>query len=79
MFVEIDEIDRPVIKVMALAPARISNAFQSPAWPTTVLNRRNMMTPRMVSRLGVNTPPKVPNAYPGLADRLLLSSIIRWS
>ena len=37
------------------------SALKMPAWPTTWPKRRNMMTPRIVSVLGVKTPPKVPN------------------
>ena len=60
MLVAMEAMDRPVMNVMAVAPPKIAKAFHRPAKPTTVLNRRNMITPRIVSRLGVNTPPKVP-------------------
>ncbi len=38
-------------------------AWITPASPTTRPKRRNMMTPRIVSVLGVKTPPKVPNLF----------------
>jgi len=50
-----------VIAVIALARSTIASAWTSPAFPTTQLKRRYMMTPMIVRKLGVNTPPKVPS------------------
>ena len=46
--------------VMVLDSARIARPSHNPAWPVTNPVRMNMITPRMVSTQGVNTPPKVP-------------------
>ena len=48
---------------MTLAPSMIRMTAATPDWPTTWPRRRNMITPRMVSVQGVNTPPKVPNFF----------------
>ena len=55
------ESDSVVSVVMALAASTINSALKMPALPTTSPKRRNMITPRIVSTQGVNTPPKVPN------------------
>ena len=55
------ESESEVSSVMLLAMTRMIKACRSPALPTTQPVRRNMITPRMVSTLGVKTPPKVPN------------------
>jgi hypothetical protein len=66
MFVDMEDIERPVIRVIVLAIKRIRSAPQSPDCPTIVGNLRNIITPRIVKTLGVITPPKVPNRAWGL-------------
>jgi hypothetical protein len=61
VLVAIADSDRVVSPVIALATARMSSARQIPESPTTKPARMNMITPRMVSTLGVNTPVNVPN------------------
>ena len=55
------DIDSPVAPVMAKASTMMRAAPPRPALPTTQPSRRNRMTPRIVSSVGVNTPPNVPN------------------
>ncbi len=64
MLVVIDDMERPVSAVMPTAIRMISQAPIRPALPTTQPSRRNMITPRMVSSVGVKTPAKVPNLLP---------------
>jgi len=61
MLVVMDDIDSPVQRVTALASRMIAIAPSRPALPTTQPRRRYMITPRIVSTVGVKTPPKVPN------------------
>lgn len=61
MLVVTDDIDRPVQVVIAKARRMMSAPPRRPAFPITHPSRRYMMTPRMVSSVGVKTPPKVPN------------------
>ena len=64
MFVAIAAIERPVSAVMTTESVTIRMVPISPTLPSTQGKRRNMMTPRIVRRLGRNTPLKVPNPYP---------------
>ena len=52
--------DSPVHVVMSRPSARMPKAPSRPAFPTTHPIRTYMMTPRMVSSVGVNTPVNVP-------------------
>jgi hypothetical protein len=61
VLVAIAEIESPVRVVMSLAHSTMMMASRIPDSPTTWPKRRNMITPRIVSVLGVKTPPKVPN------------------
>src|SRR5690606_8807276 len=74
MFVEIADNDRLVSNVIEFAISRMISASFNPACPTTQPVRRNMITPRIVSTLGMNTPPKVPN-FIGSEALLLADSI----
>ena len=56
-------IDKEVKRVIDFAIKRIDSAPMIPAWPTTKLARMNIITPRMVSMAGVNTPPNVPKRF----------------
>ena len=56
MLVEMDDSERQGRTVMALATSRIRSEPQSPAYPTTVEYRRNMITPKMVNTLVVYPP-----------------------
>ena len=58
------EIDKPVRNVMAVAIVTMSRVPVRPTLPSTQPKRRYMITPKMVSTLGVYTPLKVPNEYP---------------
>ena len=55
-----DDMDNPVQLVMAKDNPMISQAPARPALPTIQPSRKKRITPRIVSRVGVNTPPKVP-------------------
>ena len=59
--VAIAESEMLVKTEMPVARASITSARANPALPTTKPSRRKRMMPRMVSTLGVNAPPKVPN------------------
>ena len=50
-----------VTKAILLQIATIATAPQSPALATTQPKRRYIITPRIVSTLGVNTPKNAPN------------------
>ncbi len=56
--------DMEVMTVIAFATKRTFTARRIPACPTTKGARRNMITPRIVRTLGVNTPPNVPSRLP---------------
>jgi hypothetical protein len=61
MFVVIAGMESAVHRVIEKEMTMINQAPTRPAFPTTQPKRRYMMTPKMVSRVGVKTPPKVPN------------------
>ena len=61
MFVAIAASERLVSTLTTLATRTIAIVRSNPAWPVTKPKRRNMTTPRIVSTLGVNTPPNVPS------------------
>ncbi len=61
VFVAMELRDSPVQVVMPMASPITNRAPPRPALPTTHPMRTYMMTPRMVSRVGVKTPVKVPN------------------
>jgi hypothetical protein len=61
--VAIEETDKPVVTEMIWAIRIIIMVPMSPALPTTHPNLRYIITPRMVSTEGTNTPPKVPNFW----------------
>ena len=63
------ESDRLVRVVMILAARTIASACNKPAWPTTWPKRRNMITPRIVSVQGVNTPANVPKPRLCVSER----------
>jgi hypothetical protein len=69
--VAIEESDSPVAAVMPKASRMMMMAPSNPAFPTIQGRRRYMITPRMVRRFGVNTPPKVPKSLgpPGPTGR----------
>jgi len=58
--VAIADIDDVVTKVTTEAMETIAMAKGIPAWPTTQPNRRNMMTPKMLSMHETKTPSQVP-------------------
>ena len=63
-----------VTAVMAFEKTTMARAPKRPAWPTTQPIRRYMMTPRIVSAVGVKTPRKVPSfggtaVWPGVLVR----------
>ncbi len=58
-----DEILNPVVIEMIWAIIIIAKVAISPASPTIQPSRMYMITPRMVSIEGVNTPPKAPNFF----------------
>ncbi len=60
MFVTNEAIDRLVQPVIAKDIPMMRYAPASPALPTTQPSRKNKMTPKMVNKVGVNTPPKTP-------------------
>lgn len=64
MFVAIAAINRPVSSVMATDNVTIRSVAGRPTLPRTHGRRRNMMTPRIVRTLGMNTPLNVPKPYP---------------
>ena len=61
MFVLTEDIDKAVQVVMRNETIIINHAPKSPAFPTTHPSRKYIITPRIVNKVGVNTPPKVPN------------------
>ena len=65
VLVVIEAMLSAVATVMLKANTMMPQAPSKPALPTTQPSRRYMMTPRMVSNVGVNTPPKVPNFFMG--------------
>jgi hypothetical protein len=62
MFVAMAAIDRPVNSVMATDSVTMTSVPPRPTLPTTHGKRRNMMTPRIVSMLCMNTPWNVPKS-----------------
>ena len=56
-----DDIDKPVEMVMLFANNIIATAPKNPALPTTQPRRKYIITPKIVTTSGVNTPPNVPN------------------
>lgn len=60
MLVVMEERERAVKVVMTKERRIIKSDPRRPAFPTTQPRRRNMITPRMVRRVGVKTPAKVP-------------------
>ena len=54
--------DTAVKDVISLAHNTMMMASIIPDWPTIWPKRRNMITPRIVSTFGVNTPLKVPKS-----------------
>ncbi len=65
-----------MIRVIILAAPMTNRACHSPALPTTVDSRRNIITPRIVNRLGVKTAPKVPNRPTGASSTCVVLSAI---
>ena len=63
-FVAIADSETLVSTEIAFAARMINSARHRPAAPVTKPRRRKRMMPRIVRMLGVNTPPKVPNALP---------------
>jgi hypothetical protein len=61
IFVVIDDILNAVHVVIRKATIIISHAPSKPAFPTTQPSLRYMITPSIVRRVGVKTPPKVLN------------------
>ena len=61
MSVAIEEMLSPVLMLITCATRMMPSAAVSPALPTTAGRRRYMITPRIVSTEGVNTPPNVPS------------------
>src|SRR6056297_3881265 len=59
-------MDKAVHKVIKKEIIIINHAPKSPALPTTQPNLRYMITPKMVRKVGVKTPPKVPNFLPAV-------------
>jgi hypothetical protein len=59
--VAIEDNDSAVDAVMVIHVAIINHEPSKPAFPTNHPCRRYMMTPRMVTIVGVNTPENVPN------------------
>ncbi|GAB5563335.1 MAG: hypothetical protein Wins2KO_03980 [Winogradskyella sp.] len=57
------DIDKAVHKVIRNEISMISQAPSKPAFPTTQPKRKYIITPRMVNKVGVNTPPNVPNFF----------------
>jgi hypothetical protein len=55
------DIDKEVRKVMVVERVTISKVPINPTLPTTQPNLRYMITPQIVSKDGVKTPPKVPS------------------
>lgn len=53
----------PVVMEIIWAITIIPMVAHNPAWPMIIGKRMYMITPRMVSIEGVNTPPKVPNLF----------------
>ncbi len=53
MLVATAESESAVMRVMTLAMTTMSSVFGRPTEPTTHPKRRNMITPRMVSTVGV--------------------------
>ena len=76
IFVAIAEALNPVIKVIELASRIIAMVIPRPTLPTTHPNLRYIIKPRIVRRLGVNTPSKVPNFLTFLVIHLELKEII---
>jgi len=66
MLVVIEDIERPVQMVTVFAKRMMRTAPTNPVFPTTQVSLKYMITPRMVSTSGVNTPPKVPNLLSGV-------------
>ena len=60
-FVAMAEMDKEVRKVMVVESVTINRVPINPTFPTTQPNLRYMITPRIVSKEGVKTPPKVPS------------------
>ena len=60
--VVIEERLSAVVSVITTESTTMASAPATPALPTTQGCRMYMMTPRMVSVVGVNTPAKVPKA-----------------
>ena len=60
IFVVMADIDRAVHSVIKNEIMMINHAPSKPAFPTTQPILRYIITPRIVSSVGVNTPPKVP-------------------
>lgn len=56
ILVTMDDMDNAVNNVIAVANVMMPIAPTTPALPTTHGPRRYIMTPRMVSRVGVKTP-----------------------
>lgn len=61
-------MDKAVAKTMVMAMTKMIMVQKIPPLPTTYPARMNMMSPKMVRREGVKTPPKVPNWCPPPLD-----------
>ena len=61
ILVVIADIESAVHNVIPNEIIMINQVPKRPALPTTQPTLKYMITPRMVSKVGVNTPPKVPN------------------
>lgn len=75
MFVVMADIDKAVHNVIKNEMPIISQAPSRPALPTTQPRRKYIITPRIVSNVGVKTPPKVPNFLIDEDDWLNINSI----
>ena len=62
VLVAMEDSESPVAAVIPLARRMMQIPPSSPVLPTAQGSRRNMITPRMVSSVGVKTPAKVPNS-----------------
>ena len=63
IFVVIDYMESAVDSVIVNERIIIIHAPISPAFPTTHPSLKYIITPSIVSKVGVKTPPKVPNFF----------------
>ena len=67
-----DAMDSEVRKVIDVAKVTMMSVPMSPTFPTTQPKRKYMITPRMVSMEGVNTPPNVFSCFAVLIGSFLI-------